>query len=146
MFRDVLAKYTKRNRRILTWKAPWLASTSPSRKLIPFPLYWVATSWYFDLKVSARSLLKFKNNMAYTIQYLTLEEIFKLKRIKGMEQYSYSAEIRGTCNSGNATRIAEMLHQKRHRNTNQLHLKIEITVITFNKDFKIKQCTRLFGY
>lgn len=55
------------NEKIPTWKAPWLASTSPNRKLIPSVLYFSATSRYFGLKESTTSLLKFRNNIAYKI-------------------------------------------------------------------------------
>lgn len=51
--------------RALTSKAPWLASRSPIKKLIFFPLYFSAVSYNLDLKASKFSPLKFKNNKAY---------------------------------------------------------------------------------
>jgi len=53
---------------IQTWKAPWLDSTSPTRKLTPWCLYSSAASRYFDLKDSAPSAVKLMNNIACQYQ------------------------------------------------------------------------------
>lgn len=53
---------------IQTWKAPWLDSTSPTRKLTPCCLNFSAASRYFDLKDSALSAVKLMNNIACQYQ------------------------------------------------------------------------------